>query len=155
MQENKSHTLLEFLSWRFGGLNPGVSQKHPHGAGHASSPHLHQLWCSPHSTADPPNALTSPMPPLGGTGNRSGKNSFTKLTCPGCCLPLLLVQWGRNITSPGCRLGHWQPPTMSLLPTPWCLYYTGHLLTFQCGLHLYFPKKHHDQNYHLSDLNYF
>lgn len=103
----------------------------------------------------PTALLIHQMPPLGGTGNRSGKNSFTKLMCPGCCFPLLLVQRGRNTTSPGCRLGHWQPPTVSLLLTPWCLCYTGHLLTFQCGLHLYFPKNHHDQNYHLSDLNYF
>lgn len=88
MKENKPHTPLNFSSWRcqFGGLNPGVSRKHPHGAGHANSPELHQLWCSPHSTADP---LTAPMPQTGGTGNRSGKTSLIKLTCPDvaflCC----------------------------------------------------------------------
>lgn len=141
---------------QLGGLNPGVSRKHPHRAGCANPPQLHHLWCSPHSTAGgPSNALTAPMSKTGGTGKRSGKTSFTKLTCPGCCFPLLLAQRGRNRASPEYRVRHWQPPAMSLLLTPWCLYHTRHLLTLQCSLHLYFPKNHQDQNYHLSDLNYF
>lgn len=157
IKENKLHTPLNFFSWRcqFGGLNPGVSWNHPHGGGHANSPQFHQPWCSPHSTADPSNGLTAPMSQTGGTGNRSGKASFSKPTCPGCCFPLLLAQQGRNTANPGHRVGHWQPPTMSLPLTLWCLYHARHLLTFQCSLHLYFPKKHPDQNYHLSNLNYF
>lgn len=142
MKENKAHTPLHFFSWRcqFGGLNPVVwCWKQPQVVQVMPTLQLHQLWCSPTAT-DPSNwdsQLTAPMPQTGGTGNKWGKASFTKPTCPG--------YW----------VGHWQPPTMSLLLTPWCLYHTRHLLTFQCSLHLYFPKKHPDQNYHLSDLNYF
>lgn len=63
---------------------------------------LCQLSTAPPALVLPPQhcwsikCLTAPKLPTGGTGNRSGKTSFTKLMCPGCCSPLLLAQRGRN-----------------------------------------------------------
>lgn len=158
MKENKPHTPPDFFSWKM----PAWWFK-PWGQPKASP----QTRSCQHSIAPPPLVLPPQhcwwpikCPDCFNAqnwcrGNTSGKTSFTKLMCPGCCFPLLLAQRGRNRASPGCGVGHWQPPTMSLLLTPWCLYHTRHLLTLQCSLHLYFPKNHHDQNYHLSDVNYF
>lgn len=157
MKENKPHTPLDFFSWRcqFGGLNPRVSRNHPHGGGRANSPQFHQLWCSSHSTADPPNSLTAPMPKL--MVQSIGQEKLPSLSQHGQDVALLCCWLSEAGTQQAqdTGWGHWQPPTTSLPLTLWCLYHTRHLLTFQCSLHLYFPKKHPDQNCHLSDLNYF
>lgn len=97
-----------------------------------------------------PTSCLSQHPKFGGTGNRSGKTFFIKLNEPWDAV--FLSSW---LSEAGIWRG-WSADwgTGNRLPCPQSFYCTKHLLTSQSSLYLDFPKNYHDENYHLSNLNY-